>query len=680
MRARIAWVLAGVTFVLVFADVVVTAQAVALVSETAMAVHGFPFVHGAVLGSSVLGAVIISRYERHPIGWLLSLVGTVSALSLLTEAYAYWASEADGPGTRELAGVAAWLSSLMGGQLAIAGMALMYLLAPDGHLLSRRWRYAAWVTGFGALLCVTAILTSDPTTFDLLTQAETIGPVRSSMLTVGFLAITAGLVAAVVSMLQRLRRSSGVQRQQLRLIALSAVLVAAGIVCLFVVQALNGGEQTWLSGLPLFVAYFLLPIAFATAVLRYRLYDLDVIINRTVVLVAGTAFAALGYVLLVVTAGRLVEGRTGGFWLSLLGTALVALAFQPLRRVVVRLANRVAYGSRAQPYEALADFSRRLAEAPSPGTLLPAVAEAAGRAISAVGATATLDVPGDESFTGTWGTVSVPPAEVVPVHHEGRRLGGIGVVLPRGRGMRPSDRVLLEALAEQTAVAFGNTTLASRLADHVAELDRTTSELAASRLRLIEADDAARRALEAAIAREVLPHLAALPEEVRGARDAVASGAPGNSLDRLISDTNEALASLRELTRGVFPSQLARSGLEPALRSLLGRSGPETAFTVSGLSGRRFSPRVEAALYFCCVEAVAADSGVTSIDLAVAEQELVLGIAGLEPQAVDLASITDRVDAAGGALSLTEDGLTLAFPVQADRASALVGGGRGPDL
>ncbi len=79
----------------------------------------------------------------------------------------------------------------------------------------------------------------------------------------------------------RLRRSSGEQRQQLRLIALSAALIAVGIVCLFVVQALNGGEQSWLAGLPLFIAYFLLPILFATAVLRHQLYELDVIINRT---------------------------------------------------------------------------------------------------------------------------------------------------------------------------------------------------------------------------------------------------------------------------------------------------------------------------------------------------------------------------------------------------------------
>ncbi len=165
--------------------------------------------------------------------------------------------------------------------------------------------------------------------------------------------------------------SHGEQRQQVRLIALSAALIALGLICLVVVQVSNGGQQTWLASMPLYVAYFLLPILFAIAVLRYRMYDLDVIINRTVVLVAGTAFAALGYTLLVVTVGRMVEGRTSGFWVSLLATALVALAFQPLRRSVVRLANRLAYGVRAQPYEALSDFSNRLAGHPVTGHPAP---------------------------------------------------------------------------------------------------------------------------------------------------------------------------------------------------------------------------------------------------------------------------------------------------------------------
>ena len=453
--------------------------------------------------------------------------------------------------------------------------------------------------------------------------------------------------------------SRGEQRQQVRLIAISAALIALGLICLVVVQLSNGGQQTWLASMPLYVAYFLLPILFAIAVLRYRMYDLDVIINRTVVLVAGTAFAALGYILLVVTVGRMVEGRTSGFWVSLLATALVALAFQPLRRSVVRLANRLAYGVRAQPYEALSDFSNRLAGTPSPDTLLPAVAEAAARAVSASGATATLDTPGGDPVSATWGKADGVPDQVIPVRNDGITLGSVEVFVPPGRGLRPSDERLLEALADQTAVAFRNTALETSLAGHVAELDRTTGELADSRRRLIEADDAARRTLEAAIARQVLPYLVALPGELRVARQAVAAGSAENGINRLVDSTNSALEALRDLTRGVFPTQLTRSGLEPALRSLLSRSGLEASLTVDGAANQRFSPRVEAALYFCCVEAARVGSGRFEVALSLDGGDLVLRIDGVDGAGVDVQSITDRVEAAGGSLSTAEDTMVL---------------------
>src|SRR3954469_21850902 len=109
--ARLAWVLASVTGALVVADVLVTAQYRTLISEAAIAVHGFPFVDGSVLGSAVMGALIVTRDRRQVIGWLLVAIGIVGAFSIATEAYATWVLDNDGPGSRVGAGISGWLSS-----------------------------------------------------------------------------------------------------------------------------------------------------------------------------------------------------------------------------------------------------------------------------------------------------------------------------------------------------------------------------------------------------------------------------------------------------------------------------------------------------------------------------------------------------------------------------------------
>jgi hypothetical protein len=664
VRARLAWTLAAVTLVAVIADVVVTAEYHSLLSEAAIARHGFPFVELAVLGCSVLGAVVVNRYDRHPVGWLLSVIGTTSSLSLLAEAYALWVTSGDGPGPAALGGVSGWTASMLGGQLAIGGLALMFLLAPDGHFQSRRWRYAALVIALGELSYAAGLLTTDPTTFDIETQSETVGALQGVLFTVGFLLIAAGLLVSLVSMLLLLNRSHDEQRQQVSLIALSAGCVSVGLVALIVVQLFNGGEQTWVASLPLFVSYLLLPILFAVAVLKYRLFDLEVIINRTVVLAAGTAFAAIGYTSVVVSVGRFVDGRTSGFWVSLLSLALVAVAFQPLRRWVVAFANRLAFGSRAKPYQELAELSRQLGDTPTADTLLPTVAAAAGRALSARSATATLDVPGADASTATWGDTTSDGTDlhVVPVRDAGVLLGSVAVTLPRGRALLRSDERLLQALADQASVAYRNAAIEIQLAQHVAELDRTTRELDRSRSRIIEADDAVRRTLEASISREVLPFLVRVADEL---------GCPSAStpspawVEGLVADVNAALESLRELTRGVFPTQLARSGLEPALRSALAATGPTSLVVDASAAGRRFDRRVEAAVYFCCAQTSRAVPPPTLVELYVDGESLVQRITGVTPEGLDLQGVTDRVNAVGGTFSLEADGLTLHLPIGA---------------
>jgi len=211
-------------------------------------------------------------------------------------------------------------------------------------------------------------------------------------------------------------------------------------------------------------------------------------------------------------------------------------------------------------------------------------------------------------------------------------------------------------------MAFRNTVLASQLAAHVDELERTTRQLTESRLRLVEADDAARRGLEGTIARQVLPLIADLPTRIDGVRTAVRAGAAEPGIDPLVADTNAALEALRELSRGVFPSQLARAGLVPALRTMLARDDHAPTLTIDGLADRRFAPRVEAALYFCCVEATGPGRSPSALRLELDGPEVRLRIDDVDPDGLDLQTITDRLGAAGGTVERAGRVLLVSVP------------------
>ncbi|MEO8108283.1 MAG: hypothetical protein ABI720_13320 [Actinomycetes bacterium] len=662
MRSKIAWLLSGLAVAMAAVDMRIISNFWSPLSEEAISQHGFPFIQTAAVGCALMGAVIVSRDQRHVIGWLLNVIGTVACLSLMLEAYSIWVISEGGPGPVALGGILGLISSVIGGQFGIGGLALMFLLAPHGHLLSPRWRYVAALVPIGVLWCAVSLLAGDPRAFDV--EADQAGIARQVNSSVGFILINLGLAGAVLSMLVKLRRSRGEERRQLRLIAFAVGVLAACLANTFV-AGLRGVDSFWATWFPVYVSYPLLPLSFGVAVLRYRLYDIAIFINRAIVVAAGTAFAAVGYTVLVVAVGSQVETRTGSIAFPLLGTAVVALAFQPLRRAVIRLANRLAYGPRARPYVALASFSDRLAATPTAEALLPAVADAAGRAVSARGSTVTLDVAGVGSISADWGQIDRDTALPydVPIRSRGATVGRITVLVPKGRTLPAADARLLLALADQTAIAFRNTALATELAERVATLDRITHELEESRARIIDADDSARRILEAAISRDVLPQLLALPDRVQHAREVVASGVTYPGLEDMVDDTNAALDSLRELTRGVFPTQLARTGLEPALRSCLSRGGLATTFDVAPDAVRqRFSTRVETAVYFCCAEAVRALSDRSSVELTTDGAALLLRISGLAIDVIDLQSMHDRISAVDGTLTCDAGVLSVRIP------------------
>ena len=236
---------------------------------------------------------------------------------------------------------------------------------------------------------------------DSIARADELSPLVSTVGVVSALVSVLLLLLSLVALVQRLRRSRGEQRQQLRWLTAAAFALVAGFV-LANLAGLGSGEARVWAVVPLFVAYVSVPVAAGVAILRYRLYDIDLVINRAVVGAAVVIFVTVGYVTAVVLLGALVGGRVSEqYWASVVATALVALAFQPLRRGVQRLGDRVVYGRRAAPYQALAELCRRLAQAVSLEQVLPGIAEVSGRSIGAAHATVRLAVAGGDDVGRT---------------------------------------------------------------------------------------------------------------------------------------------------------------------------------------------------------------------------------------------------------------------------------------
>ncbi len=617
--------------------------------------NSFPIITiGAVLGSLV-GALVATRHPRNPIGWLF-LVGQLGlAIGLACQALSHRVL-VDGVYAPPAVGQVARLVSLcLDATWTLSVLVAVFLLFPDGRLPSPRWRYALWAVPFAELLTVIGVLfvpldIVGPRTFTA-PQPFIVTALEKVATGFGVLLLPVGVAALLV----RRRRATGVERQQLRWL----VVVAAALVVGFALAQFDGSSR-WLV-VPLFVAYASVPVAAGIAILRYRLYDIDLVINRTVVGAAVVAFVTVGYVAIVVLVGALVGERvTDRYGASVLATALVALGFQPARDRVRRLGDRVVYGRRAAPYQALADLSGQLAESMSAHEILPVVAEAAGIGVGTAQVTVRLEVPGGQDvvvrrFTG-------PPAShvdaTVPVWHDGERLGEIVVTLPRGRRLSEADRALLADIANQAGLGFRNTRLEMSLAAGIEEAARQAGRLEASRRRLLAAQESGRQRLRRAVDAEVLPHLVA----VRQIFDRPLGELDRDAALRLTETAGErvaqALEALRDIARGVYPPVLAHRGLADALTDYAARRPQRVILTVSQAAREALvSQRAQATAYFCAVESVR-ELGTTIVDLTADVDHLLLEV-GPRASAADLADVAhglvDRVEACGGTVTVHRD-------------------------
>jgi signal transduction histidine kinase len=379
----------------------------------------------------------------------------------------------------------------------------------------------------------------------------------------------------------------------------------------------------------------------------------------------------------VVLLGALVGGRVSEeYWASVVATALVALAFQPLRRWVLRLGDRAVYGRRAAPYQALADLCRRLARAVSLEQVLPGIAEVCGRSISAAHATVRLAVAGADDVVAHWPMPPAPdnPASIEysqPVWQGTERLGEITVSVPAGRQISGMDRTLLADIATQAGLGMRNAQLAAQLRVQVHQAGAQTEELEASRLRLLASQESQRRRLTRAVSAEVLPHLAQLRVGLAQAAAATDPTAASRFLDAAMETTNRALEALRDIARGVFPPLLARKGLAAALRVHAARAGGRVTLTVTPPARTaRFPSHLEAVTYFCAVETVRDLGGSALVDLDLDDSHLTLTVTALTfggrlSEAAQ--GVVDRVLAWGGTVTIDAQGgaparLRVSFP------------------
>jgi hypothetical protein len=316
----------------------------------------------AFLGFATIGALVSSRQPRNAIGWIFGAVALLVALSVAGGEWAGY-TFVEEPGSLPGGYVAGWFY-LWAWFPAIALIAFVPLLFPDGRVPGRRWRVVLW--GLIALLVVMTVGTwfvpgpmngeDEPAWPDNPLGIEAVDDLYNATNNVPTIAFLVLLVASLASMVVRFRRSRGDERQQLKWM-LFAVLVLALSVGITEAFGVDTGDLVFAVTIALF------PAALGVAMLKYRLYDVDVVIRKTLVYGALSAVLAVTYVGVVVGAQAALDPVTGGSDLAIaVSTLVVAALFLPVRTRIQRVVDRRFYRRRYDAQRTLEAFGARLRE------------------------------------------------------------------------------------------------------------------------------------------------------------------------------------------------------------------------------------------------------------------------------------------------------------------------------
>ena len=671
MNARlartIAWTLVGIYILL--AGVGLTLQGVSHTPYTQTGLPALIILVSLVGVWMVTGALIISRHPQHPVGWLLCVGLFFSALDMFSAGYAAYDTyvfSSSLPGV-DLALIWLKLDSL--GSYGLVAFTLIVLLFPDGKFLSPGWRKLAW-TAIVALLILLLLQAVEPGPVDPYTLPTRPNPLGVDASLWGFLKplmwITFSILllcygAAFISLIIRLRNSSGDVRQQIKWLTFPVGLV--GIFFLLFTIGIVVRASEVIQGAILAFGQFAVAgivIAIAFAIFKYHLYDIDIIINRTLVYGALTVSVVLIYILIVGGLGTFFQAQDN-LVIALLATGMVAVLFQPLREWLQRRVNKLIYGERDDPIEALSRLGKQMELALSSDQVLPMLVKTIAQ---------TLKLP----FVGitskgqrdiTFGQESDNPVSF-PFTFQGETTGVL-LASPRSPSetFSSAETRLLQNLARQAGAAVRNAQL--------------TADLQRSRQNIITAREEERHRLRRDLHDGIGPTMAGLTLKLDAAKDLVLSGLESGQtkeleeavqlLGELKAQTQETVQNIRHIVHALRPPSLDVLGLIPALQAHFGQVVSPRSLAIqmntSPPDFPRLSAAVEVAVYRIILEAVTnvihhAGAGTCDVLLAIENGDLKIEIkdngVGLPKgynRGIGLDSMRERADELGGRLELS---------------------------
>jgi signal transduction histidine kinase len=379
--------------------------------------------------------------------------------------------------------------------------------------------------------------------------------------------ISVGGIIAGAQVYRYRNASTPQQRQQIKWVAFGTVggmglYIAANVLLpeLFPAFTQDGSVYDMFINPLLSCGVLLIPVSLATAILRYRLWDIDIIINRTLVYGGLTVSITSIYVVVVVWLGTVFRAQ-GNLLISLLATSLVAVLFQPLRERLQRVVNRLMYGERDTPYKVISHLGQRLEATLAPEAVLPTIVETVAHALKLPYAAITLQQDGESVIAASYGSAKNELVRL-PLSYQGELIGEL-VLAPRGPGesFAPADRALLDDLARQAGVAAHAVRLTM-------DLQHLTSELQQSRTQLVTTREEERRRLRRDLHDGLGPTLGAITLAVGSARflytrDAATADALMGKLERDVAAT---VTEIRRLVYALRPPVLDEHGLVAAIR------------------------------------------------------------------------------------------------------------------